>query len=137
GTPAIDESWTDLNPLDLSERKLEIINSVRRNNLTVITGPPGTGKSYTIMAIILDHLLAGKRVLFVSKMDKAVDVVVENLEKKIGPFSVARSGNRKAQRKLAEKIEKLTGPNSPVRKVTQAEVENIRNEYDDVEEKMS
>ena len=26
--------------------------------LTVVTGPPGTGKSYTISALVLDHLLA-------------------------------------------------------------------------------
>lgn len=136
--PELEEAWTNLNPLDLSETKQEILHSVRKNNLTVITGPPGTGKSYTIMGIILDHLLAGKRVLFVSKMDKAVDVVVNNLEEKIGPYSVARSGNRKAQKALAKKIEKLTGSktSSPVKKVTQNEVDAIKADYKAIEYKL-
>src|SRR5690606_30640292 len=101
--------------------------------LTVVTGPPGTGKSYTIMALIADHLLAGRRVLFASKMDKAVDVVSLGLEKILGSFAVARSGSRKHQRELAEKLEQLTGPNSPIRPVNKETIDQAKQEYEQLQ----
>jgi len=107
-----DGNWHNLFPFDLSDTQKKIVVNARKNNLTVVSGPPGTGKSYTIAAIILDHLLGGKRVLFVSRMDKAVDVVSAWLEEFVGPYSVARSGARKAQRALADKLDVITGPKS-------------------------
>jgi hypothetical protein len=109
---AEDTNWHNLFPFDLSDTQKKIVLTARRNNLSVVSGPPGTGKSYTIAAIILDHLLGGKRVLFVSRMDKAVDVVSKWLEEFVGPYAVARAGARKAQRALADKLEAITGPNS-------------------------
>ena len=52
--------------------------------LTVVTGPPGTGKSYTITAIVLDALLSGQTVLVASQMDKAVEVVADMVERLAG-----------------------------------------------------
>lgn len=128
--------WSDLNPLDLSENKKQIVQAVRSSKLSVITGPPGTGKSFTIQAIILDHLLAGKKVLFVSKMDKAVDVVASAIEKLVGPYAVARSGARAAQRGLAEKIELITGATTPIKKVTKHQIESEKLEYDALKDKI-
>lgn len=128
--------WSDLNPLDLSDNKKNIIQAVRTSQLSVITGPPGTGKSFTIQAIILDHLLAGKRVLFVSKMDKAVEVVASAIEKLVGPYAVARSGARAAQRGLAEKIELITGANTPIKKVTKQQIETEKLEYESLKDRI-
>ena len=74
-----------------------IVRSARTAPLTVVTGPPGTGKSYTITAIVLDALLSGHTVLVASQMDKAVEVVADMVERLAGSFAIARSGGRTAQ----------------------------------------
>lgn len=131
-----ENQWHDLYPLGLNDEQKEIVHSARRALLTVVTGPPGTGKSYTITAIILDHLLAGRRVLFVSRMDKAVEVVVSMLEEYVGDFAVARSGGRKAQRALAEKLEHLTSPTSPVEPFSVEDLETQKKTYAEVGENL-
>ena len=82
------------------------IESDRLHSL-ILWGPPGTGKSYTITAIVLDALLRGQTVLVASQMDKAVEVVARQVEKIAGPYALARSGGRSAQRELADKIQDL------------------------------
>ncbi len=47
--------------------------------ITVITGPPGTGKSQVVTAILVNAAWRGFRVLFASKNNKAVDVVMERM----------------------------------------------------------
>jgi len=130
------EEWHNLFPFDLSETQKQIVLGARKNNLTVVSGPPGTGKSYTIAAIILDHLLGGKRVLFVSRMDKAVEVVSSWLEEFVGTYSVARSGARKAQRDLADKLDSITGAKSPVRMHTKEQINLVLDEYAKAQEKL-
>ncbi len=130
------DEWHNLFPFDLSDTQKKIVINARKNNLTVVSGPPGTGKSYTIAAIILDHLLGGKRVLFVSRMDKAVDVVSTWLEEFIGPYAIARSGSRKAQRALSDKLDLLTGPNSPVRPYDKKLIETVFEQHAEAQEKL-
>ncbi len=132
-----DANWHNLFPFDLSDTQKKIVLNARKNNLTVVSGPPGTGKSYTIAAIILDHLLGGKRVLFVSRMDKAVDVVSSWLEEFVGPYSVARSGARKAQRALSDKLDAITGPNSPVSPYNKKQIEDAIKEHEKAQKKLA
>lgn len=136
-TPEEDSSWHDLFPFDLSDTQKKVVLNARTNNLTVVSGPPGTGKSYTIAAIILDHLLGGKRVLFVSRMDKAVDVVSAWLEEFVGPYSVARSGARKAQRALADKLDAITGPSSPVTPFNKKQIEAATKQHEEAQKKLA
>ncbi len=105
-------SANDVQPLSLTPTQQSIVESSRFAPLTVVTGPPGTGKSYTITAIVLDALLRGESVLVASQMDKAVEVVAGNVERVAGPLAIARSGGRAAQRDLAKKVARLTGPRS-------------------------
>lgn len=134
---ADDSNWHNLFPFDLSDTQKKIVLNARKNNLTVVSGPPGTGKSYTIAAIILDHLLGGKRVLFVSRMDKAVDVVSAWLEEFVGPYSVARSGARKAQRALADKLDAITGPNSPTTPFNKKQIEAATKQHEEAQKKLN
>jgi hypothetical protein len=100
----------DVQPLPLTPTQEAIVESSRSAPLTVVTGPPGTGKSYTITAIVLDALLNGQTVLVASQMDKAVEVVADKVEQLAGSLAIARSGGRAAQRQLAKKVSRLTGP---------------------------
>jgi very-short-patch-repair endonuclease len=52
--------------------------------LTVVTGPPGTGKSQVVVDLLASCALAGRPVLFASKNNKAVDVVRERLREILG-----------------------------------------------------
>lgn len=128
--------WHNLFPFDLSDTQKKIVLNARKNSLTVVSGPPGTGKSYTIGAIILDHLLGGRRVLFVSRMDKAVDVVSSWIDEFVGPYAIARSGARKAQRGLADKLDLITSPNSPVRAYDKKQVQAMFDQYEKSQAKL-
>jgi very-short-patch-repair endonuclease len=65
----------------LNNDQIKAINSAFYQKLTVITGPPGTGKSQVVMNILATCLLKNKSVLLASKNNKAVDVVYEKLKK--------------------------------------------------------
>ena len=55
-----------------------------RNPITVVTGPPGTGKSQVVTAIMATAVLRGQSVLFASRNSKAIDVVQDRLRKACG-----------------------------------------------------
>lgn len=48
--------------------------------VSVVTGPPGTGKTQMIVNLIANALLFGKKVLVASKNNKAVDNVKERFD---------------------------------------------------------
>jgi len=80
--------------------------SALRAPLTVVTGPPGTGKSQVVVDLLASCALAGKPVLFVSKNNKAVDVVRERLRQLLGDQQdwVLRLGNSDTIRKCREEM---------------------------------
>ncbi|NJO84478.1 MAG: AAA family ATPase [Blastochloris sp.] len=80
---------TQLNP----EQK-RAVNATRTEPLTVVTGPPGTGKSQLILNIIGDAVMRGERVLFASHNNEAVNVVVNRLGAGVGFRGAVRMGNR-------------------------------------------
>ncbi len=62
-------------PFPSNEYQLSAIQDIFRHSLSVITGPPGTGKSQFISNLIINLFLDNKTVLFVSHTGEAVDVV--------------------------------------------------------------
>ena len=52
------------------------MQSARQNPITIVWGPPGTGKTYSMARIAIQQLLAGKRVLVVAHSNISVDGVV-------------------------------------------------------------
>lgn len=137
GEPSVSQdsnSWVNVFPLALSEPQQQIILGARESKLSVISGPPGTGKTYTIAAIVIDHILAGKKVLIASRMDKAIEVIVRFLENAIDPNSIARSGGRDQQRSLAAKIERIT--TTPLKPGTEP-IESLIQQYKDLSIKIN
>jgi len=53
-------------PAVLSTSQERIIRSAAGQPLTLVTGPPGTGKSFTIAAVVTEHLARKRSVLVVS-----------------------------------------------------------------------
>lgn len=77
--------------------------------LTVITGPPGTGKTRVITALIIEHLLQGQSVLVASKINTAVDTAVAMVERLLGQGAILRTGNQEARAQLAQLATTLAG----------------------------
>ena len=69
------EQFPLLEVLPLNSEQRQAVRQALTNNLTVITGPPGTGKSQVVTSILINSAWQGKTVLFASKNNKAIDVV--------------------------------------------------------------
>eukprot|EP00043_Microstomoeca_roanoka_P020239 m.242460 g.242460 ORF g.242460 m.242460 type:complete len:1144 (+) comp17135_c12_seq4:1197-4628(+) len=64
----------------LNESQLEAISfALRRNDVAVIHGPPGTGKTTTVVELILQLIKSGKKVLVAAASNMAVDNLMERL----------------------------------------------------------
>lgn len=57
-----------------NEAQLEAVRKAMTNRVLFVWGPPGTGKTATLGYIMANYLAAGKRVLFASNTNRAVDV---------------------------------------------------------------
>jgi len=69
-------------PVNIGPLNFEQIRSVSNSTadpLSVVTGPPGTGKSQSIIAMVATAMLQGKSVVVASKNHQALDAVEERL----------------------------------------------------------
>lgn len=66
-------------PMVLSQPQQRVLDTLDDNSLTVLLGPPGTGKSFTIASLALHEYMKGNSVLVVSQNQHAVDVVRQKL----------------------------------------------------------
>ena len=94
-------------PLSLSDAQLNVIKNVENTKLVSVFGPPGTGKSQTIVNLAAHLIANGKTVLVASRMDKAVDVVAERLNELGAPFLALRAGRLNYQRELSMQLQDL------------------------------
>jgi superfamily I DNA and/or RNA helicase len=94
-------------PLSLSDAQLNVIKNVENSKLVSVFGPPGTGKSQTIVNLVAHLIANGKTVLVASRMDKAVDVVAERLNDLGAPFLALRAGRLNYQRELSLQLQDL------------------------------
>lgn len=102
---AVDENILEVLPLN-SEQE-QAICSALTDNLTIVTGPPGTGKSQVVTDLLVNIAWQGKNALFANKNNKAVDVVdtrVNSLGRR--PVMLRIGGNQYAYH-LAELIADL------------------------------
>lgn len=110
--PADQKPLLEILPLNSEQR--QAVRQSLSNPLTVITGPPGTGKSQVVTSILVNATWQGRTVLFASKNNKAVDVV-ETRVNALGPRpSLLRLGANEYQTKLAEYLVSLLGSTTSV-----------------------
>ncbi len=81
-------------PAILSRAQEQALASSARHPLTVLVGPPGTGKSYTLVSIALDHMIRGETVLMVTRSQSALDVLADKLEAMVGSSGFVVRGGR-------------------------------------------
>jgi len=81
-----------------------LIDMMREKNL-VIQGPPGTGKSQTIANMIGNAVYAGKRVLFLSEKQAALEVVKRRLDRAgLGDFCLELHSDKASPRSVIESL---------------------------------
>ena len=92
-------------PMNLEQK--EAVRSALEEPLTIITGPPGTGKSQVVTNLLVNAAWQKKKVLFASKNNKAVDVV-ETRVNNMGPRPVLmRLGSNAYQQRLCDSLHAL------------------------------
>ncbi len=95
-------------PVSLSHSQAEICRNANTENLSVVIGPPGTGKSFTIAAMACNAIAHGKTVLIASKNNQAVNVIADKLEQEMHlPNLAVRAGRKDYLKKLKENINDL------------------------------
>jgi very-short-patch-repair endonuclease len=105
--PSIELDDALLEPASLNSEQRVAVRQALSDPLTVITGPPGTGKSQVVTAILVNAAWRGLRVLFASKNNKAVDVVMERVNALSTRPVLLRLGTRALQEHLAQQITAL------------------------------
>lgn len=85
-------------------RQDQAIHSAMTSPFTVVTGPPGTGKSQVLVNVVAAAAAAGQTVLFASKNNKAVDVVFDRIRDVSPHANVLRAGAASRRQELAAAI---------------------------------
>ena len=103
-------SCVDQVPGILSSAQKAALQNVAEKNLSLIIGPPGTGKSYSIACIVLERFMQGESVLVVSENEYAVNVVQNKLVESLGLSSnaIVRAGASDYLKHLKATIENIT-----------------------------
>lgn len=97
-------------PALLNESQRGILENAKNYPLSMVIGPPGTGKSFTIAALAIEYMSREKSVLIVSKTDQAVDVIQGKVEKDLGIESVTiRAGKSDYLKKLKARMTEILG----------------------------
>jgi very-short-patch-repair endonuclease len=97
-------------PLTDSQRRTVAAIVGTENPLTVVSGPPGTGKSQVVAAVLADCWRSGRSVLFTSTNNKAVNVVKERVDDLFNFPMVIRTGNPGFNNQSGvDTVEKLSG----------------------------
>ncbi len=95
-------------PVSLSQAQEKVFESSHAHCQTLVIGPPGTGKSFTIAALAVDYLSRGKSVLITSSNNQAVDVIADKIEKDFGlPDVVVRGGRQDYKRVLKKRLQDM------------------------------
>lgn len=91
-------------PLVCNQSQEETLERLRREPLTIVTGPPGTGKTQLVVNAVTNAWLDGDKVLVTSTNNGAVDVAVDRAEKDVSSGLLVRTGNRGVREQVPDRI---------------------------------
>lgn len=119
---------------EVNDQQRRTLTAVADQDVVVVTGPPGTGKSQTILNIVAQAVLLGRSVLFASRNNQAVDVVMDRLARELEFRGAIRTGGRSHRRAAATQMQATLDyvgtaqPSRPAR--------SIRAEYSELTEEV-
>lgn len=110
--------------VDADSSQIEAIEMAKSGKSFVLQGPPGTGKSQTITNIIAECLHDGKKVLFVSEKQAALNVVFDKLKKAgLADFCLELHSHKANKKAVIEELNRtLEMPKSSVSSSAQEEI---------------
>ncbi len=92
-------------PLPYDSTQFKAILDCAMGKSFILDGPPGTGKSQTIVNMIINAFYHGKTVLFVAEKKAALDVVYDRLEKIcLGRFCLELHSNKANKADFFQKL---------------------------------
>ncbi len=95
--------------LDADSSQIAVIENVKAGHNLVVEGPPGTGKSQTIVNLIAELIAEGKTVLFVSEKMAALEVVKSRLDSVgLGKFVLELHSHKTRRKQLLKNLKKAT-----------------------------
>lgn len=119
-----------LEVLPLNTEQAMAVETALSSDLTIVTGPPGTGKSQVVTDLLANIAWNGKSALFSSRNNKAVDVVDLRVNGLSDRPSLLRIGSNQYAARLAEIIEGLLS--SSATKFDISELETMQEKYHDL-----
>jgi len=97
---------TPILPFAFDEYQLLAIKHILGSEYTVVTGPPGTGKSQFIANLIINLFQQRKKVLFVSHTGEAVKVVNERVNKEFSNLMM-QTGKKEIRQDLGRRLSEM------------------------------
>jgi len=97
--------------LQLNDAQEQASAAASTQLVTVVTGPPGTGKSQLVAAVVVNQWLAERSVLVASTNNGAVNVAVRRCVA-VDPALLVRTGKRELRDALPALLEQLAGRGS-------------------------
>ena len=124
--------------LDADSSQIAAIENVKAGHNLVVEGPPGTGKSQTIVNLIAELIAEGKTVLFVSEKMAALEVVKSRLDSVgLGKFVLELHSHKTRRKQLLKNLKKSTNVRA-TRDLkldqTLRKLENLRDQLDEYAE---
>ena len=99
---------TNIYPFGFNISQKQAVDNALKSDISIIEGPPGTGKTQTILNIIANAVLRGESVAVVSGNNSATDNVYQKLKKKGIEFIAAPLGNTTNKNKfISQQIAQL------------------------------
>jgi len=122
-------------PFGFNLSQKQAVNNALHNKISIIEGPPGTGKTQTILNIIANAVMRGKSVAIVSSNNSATANVLEKLKKHGVEFIAAPLGNSLNREVFIETQDPYLPDMGEWRKVG-IDLTKIRQEETDLNEKL-
>ena len=122
-----------LEVLPLNTEQAMAVETALTSDLTIVTGPPGTGKSQVVTDLLANIAWNEKSALFSSRNNKAVDVVDLRVNALSERPSLLRIGGSQYASRLAEIIEGLL--NSSATQHDVSDLQYMQQKYDELVQK--
>ena len=113
-----------ISPFGVNMSQLNALKMAFKNRISIIEGPPGTGKTQTILNIISNAIIRKNTVAVVSNNNSATDNVFEKLEKYGYSFLCAPLGNTDNVEKFFDEFNPIV-PELKEYKVDEHKIRNL------------
>jgi hypothetical protein len=119
-----------LSPLPLTDAQSEVVARARTESIVVVSGPPGNGKSHTVVAAALEVVHRGGSVLVATQSPHAAEVLAALLARYPGPTPVL-FGDAGRRESLAAELT-AGAEQGTSEKQLRADVTAVRSQFDEV-----